>query len=104
MIKRQRFLSKAHYYMIVARSDYGIHFKDGLYFKRIENGDVLVTKIQSRFDTLTRASESRFHNSAGDILFQTVIDRNTWLAIMSAVSKRGDCLEQFIAADGFHNG
>ena len=70
--------------------DLGFHYKDGWYFKRLEDGSVQVTKTAAGPQT-------------ENIVTQAVIDVDSWASIVASVSVKGDNAESFEAARKFHN-
>lgn len=73
--------------------DRGFHYKDGLFFKRIdEEGSVQITKMKSA------------HHAETVVIFQVVINPTGWASIISDLSKRGETSDNFYKALEFHMG
>ena len=68
------------------------HFKDGWYFKRLEDGSVLIYHEEP----ISRAE------CAALIDAQIEIDPGSWASIIASVSARGDTAETFREAVKFH--
>ena len=69
----------------------GFHVADGLYFKRLENGDVVITKAKGGRDE-------------DPIEFQIVVTKDAWASTIASVSKLGEQYGRFFLAEKFHNG
>lgn len=67
----------------------GFHWRDGLYFKRTENGSVRMTKF-------ARGGASE------EVESDVVIPPNEWASIVASVSVAGETSERWDAAQDFH--
>lgn len=73
----------------------GFHIKDGLFFKRLPDGSVRVTK--------TEVIPTRGGDFAVRTVFQTIIDSDGWASIIASVSAQGEeTAEDFERAVAFH--
>ena len=66
------------------------HYKDGLYFDRMENGDVHLIKREDA-------------HPLSKIILDTVISVDGWASIVSSVSKLGEDHYRYYIAKSFHN-
>lgn len=69
----------------------GFHWREGLYFNRLENGDVEISKSAS-------------HPSQALPAILLVIPSNEWASIVSSVSKGGETSESYSGTLAFHMG
>ncbi len=72
------------------------HYKDGLYFERKEDGTVRVVKTKNLAEMPTSESDP-------DIIFQFLVDADSWASIVASVSKSGEADGRFYIAGEFHN-
>lgn len=66
---------------------YGFHSKDGLFFERDTDGNVIVRKAEG-----TRVTT------------KTTLDPGTWASVIAFVSANGDNASNFQIAKSFHKG
>jgi hypothetical protein len=74
----------------VLNYEYGFHVTENLYFKRMDDGNVLMTKVIVDPDGATLYT------------IQQMIDKNIWASIVASVSKRGEAHDRFYHALEFH--
>jgi len=71
-------------------ANYGFHAKNGLFFQRDEDGNVVVRKVES--DQLRGER----------VMFKATLDPNTWASVMASVCARGEGATTFEEAGQFH--
>ena len=69
--------------------NYGFHFKDGWFFRRMREGSVLITLVDEKTD--------------GQIA-RIAVDPSSWASIIAAVSAKGDTGENWNIAKKLHEG
>ena len=67
--------------------NYGFHSKNGLFFQRDEEGNVIVRKV-----------------TGGRVMFKETLDANSWASVICSVSSRGENADNFQIAKSFHMG
>ena len=65
--------------------NYGFHSKQGLFFRRDEDGNVIVRKVVG-----------------GRVMFKITLDSNSWASVMASVCARGEDAFTFEEARQFH--
>jgi len=70
--------------------NYGFHAKNGLFFQRDEDGNVIVRKVETDNLRGTR------------VMFKATLEPNTWASVMASVCARGEDANTFQEADQFH--
>jgi hypothetical protein len=63
------------------------HLKDGLLFSRLQDGAVKIIK----------------QNEAGDTIFKQTIPADSWVSVITHMSKTGETSGNFEDAKKFHN-
>jgi len=66
----------------------GFHWRDGLYFERMSNGDVQLTQTRTNSDVIE---------------WRKVIPMAEWVSIIAAMSTMGETYQSIEVAKGFHN-
>jgi len=56
----------------------GFHLRDGLFFKRLDDENIRIRKYKTA------------HFKETEIIFEMIIDKNSWASIVSTVSKFGE--------------
>ena len=67
--------------------NYGFHAKNGLFFERDAEGNVIVRKVTS-----------------GSVIFKVTLDPASWASVIASVSAKGDAADNCQIARGFHMG
>ena len=65
------------------------HESNGLFFKRLENGDVYIVKKETGKDDAPTVFEHR-------------ISKNIWLSVVCVVSELGEANGRYLEAEKFH--
>ena len=63
------------------------HVSDGLYFERLDDGSVRVSKQDSK---------------NGEVIFTNTMDADSWASVVSSMSKGGEIDNRFYSAREFH--
>lgn len=75
----------------------GFHWRDNIYWKRLEDGSVRVAFF------VTRASGKPLDGDDDEPARELVIPAAEWASILVAVSAKGSTSEAYTAAVAFHN-
>ena len=73
------------------------HTTDGIFFRRLDNGDVEMTQRN-------KAPDSTDDPQTWMIGFVHVIPIGIWASVVASVSEGGETSDRFLAADAFHAG
>lgn len=70
---------------------FSMHSKDGLYWKRMPNGDVEITKYENAEDNVSAPE------------FYITLSASEWASVVAFVSKYGETSASYMSALRFHD-